>query len=65
MVCYFVDADISCVSCAREDIGPWLGSLGAFCGKWGNDDFVRGEWVRSFVCLARFLVISKASILAV
>lgn len=28
----------------REDIGPWLGSLGAFCGKWGNDDFVRGEW---------------------
>ena len=35
------------VSCVREDIGPWLGSLGAFCGKWGNDDFVRGEWVRS------------------
>lgn len=28
----------------REDIGPWLGSLGAFCGKWGNDDYVKGEW---------------------
>ena len=25
-------------------MGPWLGSLGAFCGKWGNDDFVEGEW---------------------
>eukprot|EP00434_Breviolum_minutum_P009721 symbB.v1.2.008557.t3/scaffold511.1/size325556/4 len=28
----------------REDVGPWMGSLGAFCGKWGNDDFVTGEW---------------------
>lgn len=35
-------------TCYREDVGPWMGSLGAFCGKWGNDDFVTGEWVRIF-----------------
>lgn len=28
----------------REDIGPWYGSLGAFCGEWGDDKYVSGEW---------------------
>ncbi|CAJ1336669.1 unnamed protein product [Effrenium voratum] len=25
-------------------MGPWLGSMGAFCGKWGDDAYVHGEW---------------------
>jgi len=28
----------------REDIGPWYGSLGAFCGNWGDDQYVHGAW---------------------
>ena len=27
-------------------MGPWLGSMGAFCGKWGDDAYVHGEWAR-------------------
>eukprot|EP00439_Symbiodinium_sp_Y106_P030795 s266_g3.t1 len=24
----------------REDIGPWYGSMGAFCGQWGDDKYL-------------------------
>ena len=23
-----------------QDIGPWYGSMGAFCGQWGDDKYL-------------------------